>query len=166
MKAPFRLAKPTMPLRRALLVVPLSLAMGPTACGSTGDPHWVEVGGERFAVEVADDFDERARGLMYRESMPEGHGMLFVHENEAPLAYWMKNTKIPLDILYFDAERRFVSAQRGVPTCSARDRCPSYPSAGPAKYVLELNAGHSDALGLKRGDPITFSDGIPATGQP
>lgn len=144
----------------------LGAAIGATACsGSSGEP-WVEVGGQRFTVEVADDFDERARGLMYRESMPADHGMLFVHDRETPLAYWMKNTKMPLDILYFDAERRLVSIQRGVPTCAAGDRCPNYPSRGPAKYVLELNAGRSEPLGLTPGDPITFSADIPETGHP
>lgn len=155
-----------MPLRPLLLTVTALLGLASTACSSTATPHWIDLNGQRFSVEVADDFEERARGLMYRESMPADHGMLFVHENEAPLAYWMKNTRIPLDILYFDANRRFVSAQRRVPTCSAGDRCPNYPSAGPAKYVLELNAGRSDALNLKPGDTITFSDGIPDTGQP
>lgn len=152
--------------RLTSLLLVLGTAVAAAACSSTSGAQWVEVGGQRFTVEVADDFNERARGLMYRESMPPDHGMLFVHEGEAPLAYWMKNTKIPLDILYFDAERRLVSIQRGVPTCAAGDRCPNYPSRGPAKYVLELNAGRSNALGLERGDPITFSDGIPATGQP
>jgi hypothetical protein len=98
--------------------------------------------------------------------MPADHGMLFVHAREEPMAYWMKNTKIPLDILYFDGQRRLVSIQRGVPTCRTASRCPSYPSKGPAKYVLELNAGRSDALGLKPGDTITFSEAIPETGQP
>jgi uncharacterized membrane protein (UPF0127 family) len=148
------------------LLVALMATLGTTACSGSGGQHWVEVGGQRFDVELADDFEERARGLMYREAMPHDSGMLFVHENEAPLAYWMKNTKIPLDILYFDEERRLVSIQRGVPTCTAGDRCPNYPSRGPAKYVLELNAGRSDALDLERGDLITFSDGIPETGQP
>ncbi|MCZ8116173.1 DUF192 domain-containing protein [Silanimonas sp.] len=155
-----------MHLRLAPCLIILVAIVGATACSGSGNPHWVDVGGQRFDVELADDFDERARGLMFRESMPADHGMLFVHDSEAPLAYWMKNTRIPLDILYFDAERRLVSIQRGVPTCTAGDRCPNYPSRGPAKYVLELNAGRSDALGLERGDVITFSDGIPETGQP
>ena len=155
-----------MRLRLLTSLFALAAALGATACSGSGGRHWVEVGGQRFDVELADDFDERARGLMFREAMPADHGMLFVHENEAPLAYWMKNTKIPLDILYFDADRKLVSIQRGVPTCTAGDRCPNYPSRGPAKYVLELNAGRSDALGLERGDVITFSEGIPETGQP
>ena len=144
----------------------LSALLTGTACQSSGADHWVELGGERFTVDLADDFDERARGLMYREDMPADHGMLFVHAREEPLAYWMKNTRMALDILYFDAEQRLVSIQRGVPTCSAGDRCPSYPSRGPAKYVLELRAGRSDALKLKPGDEIVFSSGLPTTGQP
>jgi uncharacterized protein len=155
-----------MRLPLAPLLAILAAVLGTTACSGSGGPHWVEVGGQRFDVELADDFEERARGLMYRESMPADKGMLFVHEGEAPLAYWMKNTKIPLDILYFDAERRLVSIQRGVPICTAGDRCPNYPSRGPSKYVLELNAGRSHALGLERGDLITFSESIPETGQP
>lgn len=147
----------------ALLLVGL---LASTACAGGREAPWVEIGTQRFSVEVADDHDERSRGLMFRDAMPSDHGMLFVHDREQPLAYWMKNTRIPLDILYFDAERRLVSIQRGVPPCSAGDRCPNYPSEGPAKYVLELNAGRSDALGLERGDKIHFSDGIPLVGQP
>lgn len=135
------------------------------ACSSNAEP-WVEVGGQRFQVEVADDAAERERGLMFRDYLAADAGMLFVHAREEPLAYWMKNTRIPLDILYFDAERRFVSMQVGVPPCSAGDACPNYPSAGPAKYVLELNAGRAAALGLQAGDPILFGPGIPTTGRP
>lgn len=151
------------PLFARLLMV---AALWPlTACSGNAAP-WVEVGGQRFQVEVADDAAERERGLMFREHLAADAGMLFVHAREEPLAYWMKNTRIPLDILYFDAERRFVSMQAGVPPCSAGDACPNYPSAAPAKYVLELNAGRAAALELQAGDPIRFGPGIPTTGQP
>ena len=88
--------------------------------------------------------------------------MLFVHERDEPQAYWMKNTKIPLDILYFDSSRKFVSAQKRVPPCSAGDQCPPYPSEGNVRFVLELNAGQADALGVAKGDEIAFSPDIPA----
>ena len=142
------------------------LLIAATGCSSAGGAHWVELKGQRFSVELADDFDERARGLMFRDQMDAETGMLFVHEREQPLAYWMKNTRIPLDILYFDADRRFVSVQAGVPPCSAGSACPNYPARGPSKYVLELNAGRSAGLGLAPGDQITFGPGIPDTGQP
>jgi uncharacterized membrane protein (UPF0127 family) len=74
----------------------------------------------------------------------------------------MKNTKIPLDILYFDHNRKLVSAQLQVPPCSAGDQCPPYPSEGAALYVLELNAGSVDAIGAKNGDELTFGPGIGA----
>lgn len=144
----------------------LALLLASAACSNTPRHHWVEVGAQRFSVEVADDFDERARGLMFRDTLPPDHGMLFVHAREEPLAYWMKNTRIPLDILYFDANRRLVSIQKRVPACSAGDRCPNYPSRGPAKYVLELNAGRSEALDLAPGAEIRFSEGIPLVGEP
>jgi uncharacterized membrane protein (UPF0127 family) len=132
------------------------------ACASGSATPWVELKGKRYTVEVADDESERERGLMFRDSMPADRGMLFVHEREEPQAYWMKNTKIPLDILYFDSSRRFVSVQKHVPPCSAGDRCPPYPSEGNARFVLELNAGQADALGVAKGDEIAFSPDIPA----
>lgn len=124
------------------------LALSGASCASD---DWVELSGQRYRVEVADDDAERARGMMFRDRLPDGHGMLFIHDTEAPQAYWMKNTRIPLDILYFDSQRTLVSQQRDVPPCSAGNRCPSYPSDGPARYVLELNAGEAERLKLQDG---------------
>jgi uncharacterized membrane protein (UPF0127 family) len=150
-----------MPRLTALLLL-LPLLLLSSACASARTP-WVEIGGERFEVEVADDDDERARGLMFRDAMPADHGMLFIHDRQERQAYWMKNTKIALDILYFDSERRLVSQQRDVPPCSSGDRCPPYPSRGAARYVLELNAGQAARLGLEDGAELVFGPGIPAT---
>ena len=129
---------------------------------ASGSDLWVEVGGARYAVEIADDDAERARGLMFRDRMAADRGMLFIHEHEQPLAYWMKNTKIPLDILYFDDERMLVSQQRDVPPCTLGNGCPSYPSEGPARYVLELNAGEAARLGLEDGAELRLAPAIPA----
>lgn len=130
---------------------------------ATGREAWVELAGKRFQVEIADNDAERARGLMFRDSLAAGSGMLFLHDQEEPLAYWMKNTRIPLDILYFDSSRRLVAQQRDVPPCTLGDGCPPYPSNAPARYVLELNAGQAAAMGLKDGVRITFSPGITPT---
>ena len=130
-----------------------------SACASAREP-WVELAGQRYAIEVADDDAERARGLMFRDALPEDRGMLFIHDAEVPQAYWMKNTKIPLDILYFDTGRRLVSQQRDIPPCSLGDACPSYPSNAPARYVLELNAGEAARLQLQDGAELTFGPGI------
>ncbi len=128
-------------------------------CASAGAP-WVELAGQRYGVEIADDDAERARGLMFRDELAPDRGMLFVHEREEPQAYWMKNTRIPLDILYFDDARRLVSQQRDVPPCSLGDACPPYPSDAPARYVLELNAGEAARLGLRSGAELRFSPDI------
>ena len=131
-----------------------------SGCAGASQP-WVEVGGQRYAIELADDDAERARGLMFRDAMAIDQGMLFIHDAEEPQAYWMKNTKIALDILYFDGRRKLVAQQRDVPPCSLGDACPSYPSDAPARYVLELNAGEAARLGLKDGAEMKFSPDIP-----
>ena len=138
----------------ALLFAPLS------GCASSDSP-WVELKGQRFKVEVVDDDESRARGLMFRDSLAEDRGMLFVFEREQPLAFWMKNTKIPLDIMYFDDERRLVSVS-SAPPCTT-PQCPNYPSKAPARYTLELKAGTARKLGAKQGDELTFSPGIGTT---
>lgn len=130
-----------------------------TSCASAGG-DWVELAGKRYTVEVADDDAERARGLMFRDALPEGHGMLFVHDREEPQAYWMKNTRIALDILYFDDELKLVSQQRDVPPCSAGNQCPSYPSKAPARYVLELNAGEAARLRLYEGIALRLAPAL------
>lgn len=131
-----------------------------SGCAAAGQ-SWVELDGKRFTVELATTEEARARGLMFRDTMAADHGMLFIHEQEGPQAYWMKNTRIPLDILYFDNDRKLVSQQRGIPPCSLGDACPSYPSGVPARYVLELNAGQAEALQLQDGAVLKFGPGIP-----
>lgn len=145
-------------MRRIVLLPLLACAM--SSCAGASQP-WVELAGQRFTVELADDDAERARGLMFRDAMADDRGMLFVHDAQEPQAYWMKNTKIALDILYFDNDRKLVSQQRDVPPCSLGDACPSYPSNAPARYVLELNAGQAEKLKLQDGATLTFGPGIP-----
>lgn len=136
-------------------LLPLLLLSG---CPLANGPE-VELKGRRFAVEIADDDEERARGLMFRESMADDRGMLFIFERAEPQSFWMQNTLIPLDIMYFDGDGRFVSAHYRVPTCKhGGNRCPSYPSEGDARYVLELNAGVGAALDLKPGDSIRLPE--------
>ena len=144
---------------RWLLILLLTLA-ATTAC--THAAVTVTLRDQTFNVEIADNDSERARGLMYRDQMASDAGMLFLFDRQEPQAFWMKNTKIPLDILYFDDGRKLVAQQRDVPPCSLGDACPSYPSEAPARYVLELNAGEAARLGLKDGATMNFSPDIPA----
>ena len=114
---------PTSFLRTLLTLSLLTLA----GCASADSKHWVELAGTRYNVELAQNDETRARGLMFRDQMDADHGMLFVHDREEPQAYWMKNTRIPLDILYFDSQRRLVGQQRDVPPCSAGAEMPTQP---------------------------------------
>ena len=123
------------------------------ACAS-GDPS-VVLGGERFKVEIADTQQKQALGLMFRDSMPADEGMIFLFPNEAPRSFWMKNTRIPLDIMYFDKNLKMVSISANTPPCRV-SRCPSYPSSKPAMYVLELNAGIASELGVGPGDSLVL----------
>jgi uncharacterized membrane protein (UPF0127 family) len=124
-----------------------------TAC-SAGGPE-VVIGGERFGVEIADTQDKQALGLMYRDEMPADQGMLFVFPNEAPRSFWMKNCRIALDIMYFDKDLNMVSASLDAQPCRV-SRCPSYPSIAAAMYVLELNAGTAERLGVGPGSRMTL----------
>ena len=123
------------------------------ACAS-GEPS-VVLGGERFKVEIADTQQKQALGLMFRDSMPADEGMIFLFPNEAPRSFWMKNTRIPLDIMYFDKDLKMVSISANTPPCRV-SRCPSYPSSKPAMYVLELNAGTASELGVGPGDSLVL----------
>ena len=136
---------------RFLLCVLMLVAC--TACAS-GEPS-VELGGKTFSVEIADTQEKQALGLMFRDSMPDDAGMIFIFPNEAPRSFWMKNTRISLDIMYFDKEMKMVSISADTPPCRV-SRCPSYPSSKPAMYVLELNAGKASELGVGPGDKLTI----------
>jgi uncharacterized protein len=106
-------------------------------------------------AELAVTDDERARGLMFRERVEADQGMLFVFEEEGLHAFWMKNTLVPLDILWLGRDRRIVHIAAEVPPCKA-DPCPSYGPDVPAAYVLELRAGEASVHGLKPGDRLEF----------
>ena len=101
----------------------------------------------RFRVEVVDDAAERAKGLMFRESLPRFSGMLFVYETAQPVAFWMRNTLIPLDMLFFDAKGRLVSIKHDA---RPLDETP-VPGGDAIRYVLEINGGLAAELGIELG---------------
>jgi len=103
-------------------------------------------------IEVADDNAEIEQGLMYRDTMAENAGMLFLMGTEEPQAFWMKNTIISLDIIYADAEKRIVSISRNCKPYSLDQ----IPSVKPALYVVEVNAGYTLKYNIKVGDVISF----------
>lgn len=103
-------------------------------------------------IEVADDNAEREQGLMYRDTMAENTGMLFLMETEEPQAFWMKNTIISLDIIYAGSDRRIVSIHRNCKPYSLDQ----IVSGKPALYVVEVNAGYTAKHGINVGDMISF----------
>lgn len=103
-------------------------------------------------IEVADNNQLRARGLMYRSSIPENAGMLFIQDLEELQSFWMKNTYISLDILFVNAEKKIVTIHAN--TTPLKEW--SYASTEPALYVVEVNAGFTSRHGISTGDEIQF----------
>jgi uncharacterized membrane protein (UPF0127 family) len=101
----------------------------------------------RFQVEVRDSEAERAEGLMNRESLPRFSGMLFVYDRPQPVAFWMRNTLIPLDMLFFDGEGRLTTVKSGA---LPHDETPVAGGDG-IQYVLEINGGMAEELGIEPG---------------
>jgi len=143
--------KPVLAKTLALLLAATVLA----ACHA--NEPWVEVQGKRFYVEIADDDASRMQGLMFRDELADNRGMLFIFRREEPRSFWMRNTRIPLDIIYLNRDLEVVSIVHDARPCRTR-QCPSYPSRGPAMYVLEINGGQARELGLERGDVLTVGN--------
>jgi uncharacterized membrane protein (UPF0127 family) len=106
-------------------------------------------------VELAIDDETRAMGLMFRESIAPGRGMLFIHPTVGVYPFWMKNTLIPLDMIWIDENKRIVHIKQHVPPCRA-DPCPSYDPAVPSRYVLELGGGQAAVHRVRVGDHVVF----------
>ena len=134
--------------------LPFLLAAAP-ALADCADPATLDVTGDfgtaRFSVEVADEPDERAKGLMFVEALGPREGMLFVYEAERPgIAFWMRNTLIPLDMIFADADGVVISVHaNAVPL----DETP-IPAGAPAQFVLEIPGGRAAALGIGAGDRL------------
>lgn len=111
--------------------------------------------GTCFQAEIADEYEEMKKGLMNRESMDQGKGMLFIFEKEGVYPFWMKNTSIPLDIIWMDGDGQVVFISRDTQPCES-DTCPDTNPGRKAKYVLEINAGISERIRLEVGDVFEF----------
>lgn len=148
-------------MKRWATLILILLATSACSTRSAGRTAAVELDGHHFSVELATNDASRQRGLMMRTALAADHGMLFVFPVIGPQGFWMKNTLIPLDMLYFDEQRRLVSMQQNVPPCKV-DPCPTYPSAAPAIYVLELPAGTASRMGFRPGDVLKIDADIGA----
>jgi uncharacterized protein len=95
------------------------------------------------------------RGLMFRKSLPADSGMLFIFPNEALRSFWMKNTLIPLDMIFISSDNKIVDIKNNFSPCTA-EPCPVYQSTAPAQYVLEVNAGITQDKRIKIGENIVY----------
>lgn len=111
----------------------------------------IRVGGISVTVEIADEPEARSRGLMNRDSLPEDHGMLFVYPEEQILSFWMRNTRIPLDIAFIDRNGFILEIQQMEPHDDA-----SHASKQPAMYALELRRGWFEDHGVEPGERVEF----------
>ncbi|MBS1516560.1 MAG: DUF192 domain-containing protein [Bacteroidetes bacterium] len=107
----------------------------------------------KIDVELATNDDERMQGLMYRKSMDDNKGMLFIFDKEEEQSFWMKNTIMSLDIIYINSEFKIVKIYKGTTPFSEN----SLPSGKPTKYVVEVAAGFTDRYKIKEGDKIMFT---------
>lgn len=106
-----------------------------------------------FEVELARTREEQAQGLMFRQSLSRDKGMLFIFPGEGIYSFWMKNTLIPLDIIWINENKEVVFISENILPCE-KDPCPLFGPDKKANYVLEINGGVSKEIGLKVGDKV------------
>ena len=123
-------------------------------CAKNLDEVLIDNGNKLISVnvEIADDNDERARGLMFRENLDQNEGMLFVFDDEDYRSFWMKNTLIPLGMIFIDKNFKIVDIKNAGP-CK-EDHCTPYKSYKPAQYVLEVNSGFTTENNVQVGDRV------------
>jgi uncharacterized membrane protein (UPF0127 family) len=145
-------------MRRRLLLVFATLSLltlplpGGSACAQDLQPLEIatKTGVQIFGVEMAVTPEEQAKGLMFRRELPEGQGMLFDFHEEQPTSFWMKNTYIPLDMIFIRGDGRILRiAENTVPLSETL-----VPSGGPVRAVLEVIAGTARKLGIAPGDRV------------
>ena len=136
---------------------PGDAAPTPRPTPAVSGPRVVLPSGAVYSVEVARTPDEQAQGLMYRESLPPAHGMVFPFPEAGVHNFWMKNTMIPLDIVWIDAAGKVVFVSANTPPCKS-DPCPNYGPNAPASLVLEIAGGKAAAEGVSKGATIRVLD--------
>jgi len=142
-------------VKQGILFFAILLLIVATLGCSSGNQSSVRFGSHRFTVELARTPEQRARGLMFRERLDPDHGMLFIFEEEGMYPFWMKNTLIPLDIIWIDKSGTVVFISKNTPPCE-QEPCPTISPGKKAKYVLEVCGGTADRIGLAVGATVTL----------
>lgn len=131
----------------------LAVALPLSACSADESKLSIQSanGEHQFTVEVVDTPEGRAKGLMYRQELADDAGMLFDFKEQRPVSFWMRNTFIPLDMLFIEADGTVLNIHE-----NARPHdTTSIPSAGPVQFVLEIPGGRSVDLGIEAGDQVS-----------
>jgi uncharacterized membrane protein (UPF0127 family) len=136
-----------------------SITENPTDNSTVTEPQFKKEGElsflknqEKLTIEIADNEAETTQGLMYRRTMPDSCGMVFIFADSQPRNFWMKNTYLPLDILFLDESKKIVTIQANR-TPFSEEQIPSFENA---KYVLEVNAGYCKRKGIEKGDAVKW----------
>jgi len=113
--------------------------------------------GQEIRAEVEMDSVDMQKGMMFRDSLARGRGMLFIHQTPGLYPYWMFQVRIPLDMLWMDASHRIVEISPDTPPCKTKaSLCANYGGHQPAQFVLELGGGEARRLGLSVGQTLEF----------
>lgn len=131
----------------------------PTSHAADGNLIHIQTpSGITIHAEIADTPLKRSVGLMYRDHLKKDHGMLFFFSQPQAWSFWMKNTKIALDLIWLDAKKQVTHIERNVPICTKTDdSCPQYrPNSDDAMYVLELAGGTVDGYKIEKGTKLPF----------
>jgi hypothetical protein len=152
------------PALSAVRIMMVAAALIAAGCGSSNITDELDLtqvtfpNGVKINAETMRSEPELMRGLMFRESLAPNRGMLFIHPAENTFHYWMYQTKIPLDMIWMDHDRRIVEMSLDTPPCrsASATECPNYGGNFKSKYVLEVNAGIAAKNGLKTGDTLDF----------
>jgi uncharacterized membrane protein (UPF0127 family) len=141
-------------LARAMLTLAVVGLMAAGGVSGAAERNTIEIasrtGVHLFSVEFVDNDKDRAQGLMYRKSLPEGQGMLFDFGREQDVAMWMKNTYIPLDMIFIQGDGRILRIAENTTPLSER----IIASGGPVRAVLEVIGGTAQKLGIAPGDRV------------
>lgn len=147
------------------LVLIAAAALSLASCSRSSDPvrdfasrQVTLPNGKTILAEVMTNPVDMSRGMMFRDSLAPDRGMLFVHGSPGKYAYWMYQVKVPLDIVWMDANRRVVEISADTPPCASKSarECPSYGGRESSLYALELAGGQAAKSGVRIGSAIDF----------
>ena len=153
---------------RFILLATVAFSLAGLSCGEATSPadntasRLVPIqtpSGIVIQAEIADTPQKRATGLMYRDQLKKNHGMLFFFNEPQAWTFWMKNTKIALDLIWLDGKKRVVHIEQNVPICTRTDEsCPQYRSnSDDAMFVLEIAGGTVDGYKIEKGSKLQFT---------